>query len=164
MHFLVVCMIARHLWQVQTCLDAAKSTAEAVEGFVHPCGVPGWRQVVNLDFSDINTACPDSWQLMTDTATGVRACGRMTTTPLSCDLTTFSTNGEYSRVCGHISAFQTDAFQEHNNFRNIQFHQAYLSVLQCIKQLVRRSCDLKHCRTETKERPEEVRQGRVIAL
>ena len=54
----------------------------------------------------------------------------MTTTPLSCDSTTFSTNGSYSRVCGHISAFQygqTDAFQEHNNFRNLQLHQAYLS-------------------------------------
>ena len=36
------CMVAGLLWQVQTCLDAAKSTAEAVEGFVHPCGGSGW--------------------------------------------------------------------------------------------------------------------------
>ena len=115
------------LWQVQTCLDAAKSTAEAVEDFVHPCGGPGWRQVVNLDFSDINTPCPTGWQLNTDS--GVRSCRRMTTTRESCDSATFPTDGSYSRVCGRISAFQiglTDAFMEYHA-DNLQLHEAYLS-------------------------------------
>ena len=115
------------LWQVQTCLDAAKSTAEAVKGFVHPCGGSGWRQVVKLDFSDINTACPDDWQLMIDS--GVRSCGRMTTTRDSCDSATFPTDGSYSRVCGRISAFQygqTDAFQDHNSNAH-ELHESYLS-------------------------------------
>ena len=91
------------LWQVQTCLDAAKSTAEAVEDFTHPCGGPGWRQVVNLDFSDINTACPDSWREVSYPP-DIHACRKRAFS--FCDSTTFSTDGEYSRVCGRISAFQ----------------------------------------------------------
>ena len=113
------------LWQVQTCLNAAMSTAEAVD-------TPLWidrmaTSIVKLDFSDINTTCPAGWQLIT--GTGVRSCGRMTIARESCDSATVSTDGSYSRVCGCISAFQiglTDAFQEYHD-DDLQLHEAYLS-------------------------------------
>ena len=49
-------------------VDSKKETANAIEGLVHPCGGPGWKQVEFSDFRDRDTSCPmpDLVQLMRD--------------------------------------------------------------------------------------------------
>ena len=76
------------------------------------CGSTGWTRVAYLNMSDPSQQCPTELRLYNES--GVRACGRQTTSIGSCDSVTFSTNGiSYSQVCGRVIGYQyghTDAF------------------------------------------------------
>ena len=76
------------------------------------CGSVGWTRVAYLDMSDPSQQCPA--ELRQYDESGVRACGRQSTSSGGCDSVTFSTNGlRYSQVCGRVIGYQyghTDAF------------------------------------------------------
>ena len=83
----------------------------------YTCGdIKGWRRVVYLNMTDPSTVCPSGWQL---SGHSKRSCGKVNPAPLSCDSVTFPVSGgEYSRVCGRITAYQyqvTDAFEAYND-------------------------------------------------
>ena len=76
-------------------------------------GEGGWRRVVYLDMTDLNTNCPSGWRLVLHPK---RTCGQVSTSStLSCDSVFFPvTGGEYNKVCGRIRAYQdggADAFK-----------------------------------------------------
>ena len=89
-------------------------------------GTGGWRRVVYLDMTNSNTTCPSGWQL---TGYSKRTCGRVSASN-TCDSTTFPvTGGEYSRICGKITAYQyasTDAFESYNIGRQVTIDTAYV--------------------------------------
>ena len=125
-----------HLSKVRTSLNKTKATAAAVESVVtaapvvdeHPCGGSGWQQVVNLDFSDSNTDCPSGW-MQTNYPGNPHTCGRTQPVGITCDVTSFPVDGEYSRVCGRITAYQygvPDAFVGFN-IVNLGLGSAYLA-------------------------------------
>ena len=71
----------------------------------HFCGSIGWTRVAYLDMSDLSQGCPAELRLYR--RSGVRACGRQTSSSGSCDSVTFSTNGiSYSQVCGRVIGYQ----------------------------------------------------------
>ena len=97
-----------------TVLESASSELLAKSNQIHPCGGSGWQQVVYLDFSDSNTDCPSGWTQPMGT---------------TCDVTSFPVDGEYSRVCGRITAYQygvPDAFLGFDRV-NLGLGSAYLA-------------------------------------
>ena len=74
-------------------------------------GTGGWRRVVYLNMTDLNTTCPSGWNM---TGFTKRVCGRVSTEDNTCDSAIFPlTGGQYSRICGRILAYQwgqPDAF------------------------------------------------------
>ena len=121
-----------HLSKVRTSLNDTKTTAAAVEAAVvdeHPCGGSGWQQVVNLDFTDIGTDCPSGWT-QTNYAGKPHTCGRTQQQFVSCDVTSFPVDREYSRVCGRITAYQyglTEAFLVFHEDNSIGLDSNYVS-------------------------------------
>ena len=77
----------------------------------HPCGGNGWRRIAYLNMTDPHTTCPSGWKL---TGYSRRTCGRVSTGRNTCDSATFPVSGgQYSRICGRITAYQwgqPDAF------------------------------------------------------
>ena len=74
------------------------------------CGGIGWRRVMNLDMTDPSQSCPSNTVMKTYST--VRTCGRANANA-GCSSNYFSTNGEYSKVCGRIRGYQfgsTSAF------------------------------------------------------
>jgi hypothetical protein len=72
------------------------------------CGPGQWHRVAYIDMTDPQQNCPVEWREYE--AGTIRACGRVAT----CSRKTFSTNRQYSKVCGRIIGYQlssTDAFQ-----------------------------------------------------
>ena len=68
-------------------------------------GEGGWTRVAYLNMSDPSQQCPTELRLYDES--GVRACGRQTSSDASCDSVTFSTNGiSYSKVCGRVIGYQ----------------------------------------------------------
>ena len=49
------------LSELKSCVEELSDTLEEVEGYVHPCCGPSWRQVVHLNMNDPNQQCPDPW-------------------------------------------------------------------------------------------------------
>ena len=91
-------------------------------------GTGGWRRVVNLNFTDTNTACPSGWRL---TSHSKRTCGRVSTSAFTCDSATFPVSGgEYTRVCGRIRAYQDDtpgAFEPYDTGRVTTIDGSYVA-------------------------------------
>ena len=96
---------------------------------LHTCGgTGGWRRVVYLDVTDLNTTCPSGWQL---TSHSKRACGIVNTGRLTCDSVIFPVSGgDYTRVCGRIKGYQyraTDAFEAYHEGRVTTIDGSYVS-------------------------------------
>ena len=91
-------------------------------------GTAGWRRVVYLDMTDLNTNCPSGWQLTEHLNT---TCGRVSTGRLTCDSVTFPVSGgDYTRVCGRIKAYQygwPDAFEAYHNGGVTTINGSYVS-------------------------------------
>ena len=93
--------------QLETIKDCIESPP-----VVYTCGgTGGWRRVVYLDMTDLHTTCPSGWKL---TGYSKRTCGRVSTGRNTCDSATFPVSGgQYSTICGRITAYQSggpDAF------------------------------------------------------
>ena len=76
------------------------------------CGGRGhWHRVAHLNMSDPSQPCPSAWSEYN--TNGIRACGRPGINVGSCPATIYTTNRQYSRVCGRVIGYQigsTDAF------------------------------------------------------
>ena len=94
------------LSQIRTSVNNTKSTVNTLERFLHPCGGSGWHRAVYRDFRDITTDCPMEWDTQTDNPEKPYTCGRKTMSGGTCDATSFPVDVEYSKVCGHIKAYQ----------------------------------------------------------
>ena len=71
---------------------------------IHPCGPGEWRQVAYLNMGDPTQQCPSAWREYN--TSGIRACGRPSTSGASCAATTYTINFQYSRVCGRVVGYQ----------------------------------------------------------
>ena len=68
-------------------------------------GEGGWTRVAYLNMSDPSQQCPTDFRLYNES--GVRACGRQTSSVGGCNSVTFSTYGiSYSQVCGRVLGYQ----------------------------------------------------------
>jgi hypothetical protein len=75
------------------------------------CGPGLWYQVAHLNMSDPSQRCPPVWREYN--TSGIRACGRPTTSTGSCATKYYLTSHQYSRVCGRVIGYQVaspDAF------------------------------------------------------
>ena len=89
----------------------------------------GWMRVANLDMTDPNQNCPETFRLVTRTTPPLRTCGQVEG-PAGCTSTTYSTYGvEYSKVCGRIIAYQNstpDAFTPYIYNRTLSIDDVYV--------------------------------------
>ena len=87
----------------------------------------GWTRLAYLDMTDATQNCPSGFRLYQ--AGGVRACGRLSTSP-SCTSITFPTNGiSYTQICGKVIGYQygsTDAIHPHHNGQHNNLDSYYL--------------------------------------
>ena len=80
------------------------------------CGPGLWYQVAHLNMSDPSQQCPSAWREYN--TSGVRVCGRPTTSTGSCVTKYYFTSHQYSRVCGRVIGYQfrsPDAFRQFGN-------------------------------------------------
>ena len=77
---------------------------------VPQCGEGIWYRVAYLNMADSTQQCPSAWR---EYNTQFRACGRPVTTVASRPANFYSTNHQYSKVCGRVIGIQVaspDAF------------------------------------------------------
>ena len=75
------------------------------------CGPGQWTRVAYLNMSDPSQTCPSAWRLIT--SSGVRVCGRPSSSNNMCHSTSYSTGRTYTKVCGRVIGYQighSDAF------------------------------------------------------
>ena len=75
------------------------------------CGVGQWHRIAFLNMTDPSQQCPSVWRVYNTSR--VRACGRQASPSKGCSATVYSTDGQYSRVCGRVIGYQLgspDAF------------------------------------------------------
>ena len=106
--------------KIRTKLDNFISTVNENLQIQSYCGPGQWQRVAYLNMSDPTEQCPTAWELYNTSA--VRACGRPQSDALSneqnCPATAYSTNYQYSRVCGRVIGYQVgtpDAFSSVQN-------------------------------------------------
>ena len=70
------------------------------------CGDGLWYRVAYLNMTDPSQQCPPAWREYN--TSGVRACGRPVSNVINgtCPSMFYSTNRQYSRVCGRVIGFQ----------------------------------------------------------
>ena len=70
------------------------------------CGSEGgWTRVAYLDMSDATQSCPSGLRLYG--SSGIRVCGRPSTSSGSCGSVQFPSNGiSYSQICGKVTGYQ----------------------------------------------------------
>ena len=80
------------------------------------CGPGQWTRVAYLNMLDPLQTCPSAWRL--NTSSGVRVCGRPSSSNNMCHGTFYSTGRAYTKVCGRVIGYQighTDAFHSSRN-------------------------------------------------
>ena len=96
---------------LQTIRESVKKVVDALNSINQRCGDGLWIRVAHLNMSDPSQQCPSAWREYN--TSGIRACGRPVTSNGSCPSTTYSTNRQYSKVCGRVIGYQVaspDAF------------------------------------------------------
>ena len=92
-------------------LEKMQDAITSIRGPYTCGGTGGWKRVVYLNMTNPCTPCPSGWKL---TGYSKRTCGRVSTRGNTCDSATFPVSGgQYSRICGQITAYQwgqPDAF------------------------------------------------------
>jgi hypothetical protein len=86
------------------CIEEIQESLDAIQPHVHPCGGPGWIQIVNVTYSDPGVSCPGAW---TATTYGTEdGCARSAFSANTINPHIFPVNGiMYNQVCGRIDAF-----------------------------------------------------------
>ena len=75
------------------------------------CGPGQWHRIAFLNMTDPSQQCPSAWREYN--TSGVRACRRPVNSSEGCSATVYSTDRQYSRVCGRVIGYQLgspDAF------------------------------------------------------
>ena len=70
---------------------------------VRECGDGLWYPVASLDMTDPQQQCPTGWREYNNS---VRVCGRPVTESSSCANVSYTTGGQYSKVCGRVIGYQ----------------------------------------------------------
>ena len=71
------------------------------------CGAGEWYHVAHLNMNDPTEQCPPVWREYN--ISRVRACGRPNSTEGSCPATLYTSDHQYSRVCGRVIGYQEDS-------------------------------------------------------
>ena len=71
------------------------------------CGAGEWNHVAHLNMNDPTEQCPSVWREYN--INRVRACGRPNSTEGSCPGTLYTSDHQYSRVCGRVIGYQEDS-------------------------------------------------------
>ena len=116
---------------ITTELNAAKSDITSVQsqvanlqtqvGHIHPCGPGEWYRVAYLNMGNPTQQCPSAWREYN--TSGVRACGRPSTSRGSCLATTYSINYQYRRLCGRVVGYQ---YRSPDGFLSGNINQQYV--------------------------------------
>ncbi len=92
---------------IQEKVDALESRIVADLPLILNCGPGEWFQVAHLNMYNRTEKCPAVWREYN--VSGLRACGRPTSTQPSCPGTLYATGRQYSRVCGRVVGYQEDS-------------------------------------------------------
>ena len=109
---------------IQEKVDALESRIIADLPLILNCGAGEWFQVAHLNMYNRTEKCPAVWREYN--ASGLRACGRPTTTQASCPGTSYVTGRQYSRVCGRVVGYQEDSPDGFVNSNANNASQSYL--------------------------------------
>ena len=89
---------------LKDCIEEIQESLDAIRPHTHPCGGPGWIQIVNVTYSDPGVSCPGAWA--TTTYGAVDGCARSAVSVNTINSHIFPVNGiTYNQVCGRIDAF-----------------------------------------------------------
>ena len=109
----VTTTVESNISQLHTQLDAVNKLAISIQEEViriH-CGSGEWYRIAYLNMSDPSQQCPPAWREYNYTQ--FRTCGRPVSTTGSRSSKSYSTNRQYSKVCGRVIGIQVaspDAF------------------------------------------------------
>ena len=81
-----------------------------------------WYPVASLDMTDPQQQCPTGWREYNESS--VRACGRPVTSSSSCASVSYTTDRQYSKVCGRAIGYQVGGV--HGVFTNRSIGQSYV--------------------------------------
>ena len=87
---------------------------------VPQCGAGIWYRVAYLNMADSSQQCPSAWRQYSGNQ--YRACGRPVSTVGSSPATIYTTNRQYSKVCGRVIGIQSaspDGFHPSNTIDGI---------------------------------------------
>ena len=109
----VATTVENSLSELHIQLEALNTHAISVPPEVRlQCGSEGWHRVAYLNMTDPSQRCPSSWREYNTSQ--LRACGRLMSNIGSCPAKVYSTNRQYSKVCGRVIGIQVaspDAFE-----------------------------------------------------
>ena len=83
-------------------------------------GISLWYRIAYLNMTDPSQQCPSAWRLYSGDQ--YRACGRPVSASRTSPATLYTTNRQYSKVCGRVTAFQfasPDGFHPFNGINNV---------------------------------------------
>ena len=80
--------------------------------------------MAHLNTSDPSKQCPSTWREFN--ASGIRACGRSSSTKGSCSGNLYTIDRQYSRVCGRIIGYQVASPDGFTNPNSINASQMYM--------------------------------------
>ena len=83
--------------------DAIASLQTVIRSSIE-CGGGLWYPVASRDMTDPQQQCPTGWREYNESS--VRACGRPVTDSSSCASVSYTTRGQYSKVCGRVIGYQ----------------------------------------------------------
>ena len=89
---------------------------------VTECGDGMWYPVASLDMTDPQQQCPTGWREYNESS--VRACGRPVTSSFNCANVSYTTGGQYSKVCGRVIGYQVGS--PHAVFTTKQIDENYV--------------------------------------
>ena len=87
---------------------------------VPQCGEGIWYRVAYLNMADSSQQCPSAWRLYSGDQ--YRGCGRPVSGSQTSPATLYTTNRQYSKVCGRVTAFQfasPDGFHPFNGINSV---------------------------------------------
>ena len=87
---------------------------------VPQCGEGIWIRIAYLNMTDTSQQCPSAWRLYSGDQ--YRACGRPVSGSQTSPATFYTTNRQYSKVCGRVTAIQfasPDGFHPVNGINSV---------------------------------------------
>ena len=90
---------------IQDEIESLQTHISSLQVQIH-CGAGPWYHIAHLNMSNPTEQCPSVWR---EYNIGVRACGRPNSVGESCPATLYTSDRQYSRVCGRVIGYQYDS-------------------------------------------------------